>query len=170
MSNNTVFVDICLDFDGVIHSYTSGWQGTDIIHDPPVHGAIETLHHYLNNFSLAVFSARSAQPGGIEAMKRFIDKHDSRQGNIRLINKIAFPDHKPAAQVYIDDRGYRFDGTFPSPAKLRKLFTPWYHQGIGTGINDEEQTLASVNAEGWKDEFPNVEEVWESEGFSQKER
>ena len=144
MINKTVFVDICLDFDGVIHSYTSGWQGTDIIHDPPVYGAIDALHCYLNNFTVAIFSARSTQPGGIEAMKRYLDKHDTLQGNIRLINKIAFPDHKPAAQVYIDDRAYRFDGIFLSPQQLRKLFTPWYNQGIGAGINDEDDTLAST--------------------------
>ena len=29
---------IILDFDGVIHSYTSGWQGADVIGDPPWRG------------------------------------------------------------------------------------------------------------------------------------
>ena len=38
---------ICVDFDGVIHSYTSGWKGIDVIPDDPVPGAIEWLEEYL---------------------------------------------------------------------------------------------------------------------------
>ena len=34
---------ILLDFDGVIHSYTSGWKGAGVIPDPPVPGAIDFL-------------------------------------------------------------------------------------------------------------------------------
>jgi hypothetical protein len=29
---------LCLDFDGVLHSYTSGWKGAAVIPDPPVPG------------------------------------------------------------------------------------------------------------------------------------
>ena len=35
---------LCVDFDGVIHSYISGWKGADVIPDPPVPGAIEALY------------------------------------------------------------------------------------------------------------------------------
>lgn len=40
---------ICIDFDGVLHSYTSGWQGEDVASDPPVPGAIEWLREMIRN-------------------------------------------------------------------------------------------------------------------------
>ena len=52
--------DICVDFDGVIHSYTSGWKGIDVIPDPPVEGAIEALHIYCQHFNVNIYSARSS--------------------------------------------------------------------------------------------------------------
>src|SRR5882672_3079773 len=29
---------LCLDFDGVLHSYSSGWKGADVIPDAPTPG------------------------------------------------------------------------------------------------------------------------------------
>ena len=103
------FVDICLDFDGVIHAYDSGWQGANIIPDPPVEGAIETLYAYLDaGFTLAILSVRSALPGGIQAMRDWLGKHDReyRSQNkipitVRTLNaQIIMPYHKPAAITY----------------------------------------------------------------------
>ena len=34
---------IVFDFDGVIHSYTSGWKGENVIPDPPVPGIKEVI-------------------------------------------------------------------------------------------------------------------------------
>ena len=134
MTNKTCFVDICCDFDGVLHQYDRGWERADLIPDPPVLGAIETLYTYRDaGLSVAIFSVRSALPGGIQAMREWLGKHDREyrhQNRVphnvpHLNDDIFMPDHKPGAKVYIDDRGFRFEGIFPTPDELRTLFTPW---------------------------------------------
>lgn len=66
---------LCLDFDGVLHSYTSGWKGATIIPDDPVPGAPESLVGYLDHFQVTVFSSRSHQWGGRRAMKGWLRNH-----------------------------------------------------------------------------------------------
>lgn len=66
---------ICLDFDGVVHSYTSGWQGAAAIPDPPVPGALEFIVGALDITTVAIFSSRSHQWGGRRAMKRWLRGH-----------------------------------------------------------------------------------------------
>ena len=116
---------ICIDFDGVIHSYISGWQGADVIPDPPVEGAIEALYLYNHYFHVAIYSSRSGQEGGIQAMRAYIDKHDNQNYDYRIVDKLQFPETKPPAMIYIDDRGFRFEGVFPSVEELEDLFTTW---------------------------------------------
>ena len=131
--NDTVFADICLDFDGVLHSYTSGWQGADTITDPPVDGAIEAIYKYLEaGFTIAIFSARSNQDGGINAMRVWLREHDTRKGqtpddqeDMPLDYRVHFPKSKPSSKIYIDDRGFRFEGVFPDAETIKTLFTTW---------------------------------------------
>lgn len=66
---------LCLDFDGVLHSYTSGWKGADVIPDPPTDGAMRFLYDAADHFKLAIFSSRSHQSGGKAAMKAWLTKH-----------------------------------------------------------------------------------------------
>ena len=65
---------ILVDFDGVLHSYTSGWQGARNIPDPPVPGAVEWLCAALETFDVAIFSSRSHAFGGRRAMKGWLRK------------------------------------------------------------------------------------------------
>ena len=120
---------LCVDFDGVIHSYTSGWQGADKAEDPPVPGAIAFLREAVKHFEVCIYSSRSREPDGVHCMAQYIgrwaleerlDDHEE----LAWISAIAFPVFKPAAFLTLDDRAVTFNGTFPTPETLL-LFKPW---------------------------------------------
>lgn len=120
---------LCLDFDGVIHSYSSGWQGAAIIPDPPVEGAMRFIYDALDHFTVAIFSSRSHQPGGLDAMRGWMQMHmmmaiDDMEDVSRVLTSIQWPTEKPAAMVTIDDRALTFEGVWPSIAELKE-FKPW---------------------------------------------
>lgn len=114
---------ICCDFDGVIHSYLQDWEGPTTIPDRPVDGSLYFIRRILESeeFKLAINSARSRHEGGIEAIKNWLFHWGLKT---REIEAIEFPEYKPAAWLYIDDRGFCFEGIFPSMQFLRD-FKPW---------------------------------------------
>lgn len=120
--------NLCLDFDGVIHSYKSGWKGAGVIPDPPVPGAMEFIVAAIEHFEVDIFSSRSADPIGRRAMWSYIKQHlEEAIGEIeasRIISMIDFPFDKPAAFVSIDDRAITFEGKWPDIEAL-KAFKPW---------------------------------------------
>lgn len=128
---------ICVDFDGVIHSYKSGWQGVSNIPDPPVEGAIEWLEQHLpipdavcamapkhTGPIVQIYSSRSKSWRGRRAMKRWFVKHGLHSAYIT--DKILkFPIKKPPAFLTIDDRAICFNGTFPTKDEMLS-FKTWY--------------------------------------------
>jgi hypothetical protein len=119
---------LCLDFDGVVHSYTSGWQGANVIPNEPVDGAIAFMLGALHKFDVVIFSSRSNQAGGLSAMRDWLKKH---AGNAWYespcgpgIEDVRFTTDKPAAMVTIDDRAITFTGQWPDVADLL-AFKPW---------------------------------------------
>jgi hypothetical protein len=117
---------LCLDFDGVLHSYTSGWKGADVIPDPPVPGALKFIAEAMEYFTVAIFSSRSNQPGGIQAMQEWLDYWAQISGTppTPVGEVIQWPTEKPAAFLTIDDRALTFTGTWPDVVDLLK-FKPW---------------------------------------------
>lgn len=63
---------LCLDFDGVLHSYTSGWKGPRCIPDDPVPGAIAWLIGAIEKFEINIFSSRSNYFLGRWVMKQWL--------------------------------------------------------------------------------------------------
>ena len=120
---------LCLDFDGVIHSYTSGWKGADVIPDEPVHGAIEFIYNAMKYFTVAIYSSRSNQKGGILAMRLWLRMHvannvESQTFRKGWLNAIEWPTEKPPAMITIDDRAITFTGIWPNINTLLN-FKPW---------------------------------------------
>lgn len=110
---------ICVDFDGVLHFYGDGWKGATDIYDLPVPGAIVWLEELVNAkdedgenlFEVAIYSSRSKEPGGVEAMEAWLTSFDLDDN---ALQQISFPTQKPAAWITIDDRCFQFRGVFPT--------------------------------------------------------
>lgn len=123
---------ICVDFDGVIHSYTSPWTKDTEIHDPPVPGAMEFLRRCTDHFTVCVLSTRSRNPLAVYAMQKWMIEHwepeeaesAMREEFHRWLFKIEFPTEKPPAIVYIDDRAMLFAGGWPTVEEMQNFF-PW---------------------------------------------
>jgi len=148
---------ICIDFDGVIHSYDSGWEGIDKINDSPVKGAFNWLRELIadENIEPLIYSSRSQEKAGILAMKEWFLKHGLSGEEL---NALSFPVKKPAAFLTIDDRAICFNGAFPSIKKI-KNFKPWNNEYAIPGLNrcspydatigDIAQIMNSLNADSW---------------------
>ncbi len=119
---------IAIDFDGVIHSFKSGWQGHRKISDPPVSGAIEWLKMliYSDKVTPCIYSARSWKLFGNRRMRRWLIKYGMTKQEVK---QLKFWLRKPICDFVIDDRCVRFDGRFLSIDGISN-FMPWHGHGI----------------------------------------
>ena len=100
---------IMIDFDGVIHSFESGYTGV-VPEDKPVLGAKDFIDFVIElGHEVVVFTSR-ANPykrdpyNSIVSVRKWLDDHG--------FPKIRITGVKEPADLYIDDRGYRFTGHF----------------------------------------------------------
>ena len=117
MSEKPILV---LDFDGVLHSYTSGWKGAGVIPDPPVDGAKEFCEQALDHFRVFIVSSRCGQPEGTHAILVWLTENKFPMGIT-----VSVDGRKPAAFVTLDDRAITFTGEWPDVKELLD-FKPWY--------------------------------------------
>lgn len=140
---------LCIDFDGVIHSYTSKWKDATTIEDPIVPGFFEWAQEAHQVFRLVVYSSRSKEQSGIIAMRKYLlekfivwcdnrkltsyaDAEVDELDNIKLKAEgglpfiLYFAHEKPAAFLTIDDRAICFKGDWSKldPEEMRN-FRPW---------------------------------------------
>lgn len=145
---------LCIDFDGVIHSYTSPWKDAATISDSIVPGFFEWAQEAHQIFRLVVYSSRSKEQSGIIAMRKYLlekfivwcdnqkltpyaDAEVDELDNIKLKAEggppfiLYFAHEKPAAFLTIDDRAICFEGDWSKlePQELRN-FKPWNKRGV----------------------------------------
>jgi hypothetical protein len=123
-----------LDFDGVCHLYTSGWKGAANIPDAPTEGMWEALRSYQAIFEVDIFSSRSNQEGGIEAMKNWFYRNLPSDEYLSVVEALVFPVDKPPAFIGIDDRVVTFRGAWPDAQELR-AFKTWTQNPLGATNN-----------------------------------
>ena len=115
---------VVFDFDGVIHSYTSGWQGVTEINDPPVEGIGEAIAEIREaGFEVVIVSTRCDDLAGVAAIRRYLEKNG--------IEVDAITAHKPPAICYIDDRAICFEGNAGALLGMILDFKPWNKKGDG---------------------------------------
>jgi hypothetical protein len=120
---------IAVDFDGVIHSYTTRWSSADVIPDPPVPGAIDWLNEMAERFKVVIFTTRAKEGAGRDAVKAWLWEHGFEGAGAGSDLEVTAV--KPAALIYLDDRAVRFDGEhFPTAEEIHEM-RPWNKRPMG---------------------------------------
>jgi len=124
---------LCIDFDGVIHSYEQGWQGGEI-YGTVVPGFFEWAERAAKHFTLVIYSSRSKDEVMLSQMMSWLAEQREKWrldgGMPETLNPLEFnfAHEKPAAFITIDDRAIMFRGDWSaqelSPDNLLK-FKPW---------------------------------------------
>lgn len=107
----------CVDFDGVLASYT-GWKGPDHIGDP-LPGAAGFLRDLqAHGMRVVIHSTRDA-----DAIRGWLRRH----GMADLVADVT--SHKVPALVYVDDRAVTFRGDFDAALEEVRGFRTWWEPG-----------------------------------------
>ena len=101
--------NMAFDFDGVIHNFDKGWYDGTCYGDP-LPGSIEAIKKLSKQYNIIIFTAK-VKPSrplvngktGHELVTEWLNKY----GILDYIDEITC--EKPRAQIYIDDKGYKFN-------------------------------------------------------------
>ncbi|MGW7723109.1 hypothetical protein ACWGJ6_07135 [Streptomyces canus] len=87
---------VAVDFDGVLHSYTSGWTGYQPI-DPPEPGAREFVEWLMDQGAeVVIVSSRANRRRGVRAIRQWLQVHG--------FPEVEITHRKVRAVAYVDDR------------------------------------------------------------------
>jgi 5'(3')-deoxyribonucleotidase len=101
--------NIAIDFDGVIHDFSKGWHdGT--CYGTPLPGSLYAIKELSKNYNIIIFTAKVKPDRPLVLGKtgtQLVTKWLKDYNVLQYINEITC--EKPRAQIYIDDKGYRFE-------------------------------------------------------------
>lgn len=117
---------IAIDFDGVLHRYSRGWNG-GIIYDEPVKGTREALEWLKDQgYIIYIYTGRTnsefrhqGEDDQAKAIERWLNKYNIPYDKVWL-------DGKPAAHIYLDDRAIRFNGDWKEILGSIENSEPWW--------------------------------------------
>lgn len=129
---------LCLDFDGVIHKYSKGWQSGHI-YDTVMPGFFEWLVETHTVFKIVIYSSRSKDERMRAEMANWLNFQAGRwlEGGhattttaylYAILRHIEYAHEKPAAYLTIDDRAMTFNGDWLDcqwEAANLMMFKPW---------------------------------------------
>lgn len=105
---------VSVDFDGVLHTYASGWTGVEPT-DPPEPGALEFIERLIfMGLKPVVVSSRADTPSGVRHIEIWLHRHGFPQ--MRVTNE------KVQAIAYVDDRAVPYNtGSGAWPAVIDQI-------------------------------------------------
>ena len=108
---------VAIDFDGVVHKYTTPFEEFDVIPDSIVPGIKDFLEELHKDYKIVIFTARVINERGLLAVTKFMKENNLPYDDITSI--------KPYAIAYIDDRAITFTGVFNGLKDKIDTFIPW---------------------------------------------
>jgi hypothetical protein len=95
---------IAVDFDGVIHGYSKGWQDGST-YDQPIDGVKSALEMLGKDYKIVIYTARLNPECGdateqYQIVADYLDQYEIPYDEISL--------YKPIAKYYVDDRAIHF--------------------------------------------------------------
>lgn len=90
-----------VDFDGVLHTYQSGWTGPEPT-DPPEEGALVFIDTLISmGLKPVIVSSRADSPEGVRHIENWLEQHG--------FPALPVSHNKVQAIAYVDDRAVRYD-------------------------------------------------------------